>query len=144
MRIAVGLRLGTRLCTPHQCILCSDHVDSSGTHGLHCRRSAGHHPRHTHLNDLIKRSLASIDVPSILEQPHICRSDGKRVDGVSVTPWQSGRALAWDVTCCDIFAATYTTLAATGAGLVANRAEDRKVRLYREVEATHVFIPVAI
>ena len=29
-------------------------------------------------------------------------------------------------------------------GLVANRAEDRKVRLYREVEATHVFIPVAI
>ena len=63
---------------------------------------------------------------------------------MSVTPWQSGRALAWDVTCCDIFAPTYTTLAATGAGLVANRAEDRKVRLYREVEATHVFIPVAI
>ena len=63
---------------------------------------------------------------------------------MSVTPWQSGRALAWDVTCCDIFAPTYTTLAATGAGLVANRDEDRKVRLYREVEATHVFIPVAI
>ena len=144
VRIAVGLRLGTRLCTPHQCVLCGDHVDSSGTHGLHCRRSAGRHPRHTHLNDLIKRSLASIDVPSILEPPGICRSDGKRVDGVSVTPWQSGRALAWDVTCCDIFAPTYTTLAATGAGLVANRAEDRKVRLYREVEATHVFIPVAI
>ena len=144
VRIAVGLRLGTRLCTPHQCVLCGDHVDSSGTHSLHCRRSAGRHPRHTHLNDLIKRSLASIDVPSILEPPGICRSDGKRVDGVSVTPWQSGRALAWDVTCCDIFAPTYTTLAATGAGLVANRAEDRKVRLYREVEATHVFIPVAI
>jgi hypothetical protein len=63
---------------------------------------------------------------------------------VSVTPWQSGRALAWDVTCCDIFAPTYTTLAATGDGLVANRAEDRKVRLYREVEVTHVFIPMPI
>ena len=101
---------------------------------------------YTHLNDLIKRSLASIELPSILEPPGICRSDGKRVNEVSVTPyaWQSGCALAWDVTCCDIFAPTYTTLAATGAGLVANRAEDRQVRLYREVEATHVFIPVAI
>ena len=124
VRIAIGLRLSTRLCTPHQCVLCGDHVDSSGTHGLHCRRSAGRHPRHTHLNDLIKRSLASIDVPSILEPPGICRSDGKRVDGVSVTP-----------------AMAPTTLAATGAGLVANRAEDRKVRLYREVEATLFSFP---
>ena len=37
VRIAVGLRLGTPLCSPHQCAS----VDSSGTHGLHCRRSAG-------------------------------------------------------------------------------------------------------
>ena len=65
VRIAVKLRLGTCLRTPHQCVLCGDHVDSSDTHGLRCRRSAGHHPRHTHLNDLVKRSLASIDVPSI-------------------------------------------------------------------------------
>jgi hypothetical protein len=77
VRTAVRLQLGTRLCTPHQWVLCGDHVDSSGTHGLHCRRSADRHPRHTHLNDLIKSSLASIDVPLLLEPPGICMSDGK-------------------------------------------------------------------
>ena len=123
VRIAVGLCLGTPLCSPHQCASCGDHVDSSGTHGLHCRRSAGHLPRHSALNNLVKRSLSSIEVPSILEPPGLFRSDGRCVDGVSVIPWQAGRPLAWDVTCCDTFAPTYKSLAASGAGSVANVAE---------------------
>ena len=144
VRIAVGLRLGSPLCTPHQCSLCGDHVDASGTHGLHCRRSVGRHPRHTALNDLVKSSLSSIDVPSILEPSGLFRSDGKRADGVTLVPWKSGRALAWDVTCSDTSAPTYVSLAASGAGKVANLAETRKKQLYRELEATHHFIPVAI
>ena len=74
-------------------------------------------------------SLASIDVPAILEPPGLFRSDGKRVDGVSIVPWKSGRALAWDVTCSDIFAPTYLSLASSGAGRVANLAETRKKHL---------------
>ena len=57
VRIAVGLQLGTHLCTLHQCVLCGDHVESSSTHGLHCRRSVSHHPKHTHLNDFMKSPL---------------------------------------------------------------------------------------
>ena len=144
VRIAVGLRLGTPLCTPHQCTLCGEEVDASGTHGLHCRRSAGRHSRHAALNTLIKNSLASIDVPAILEPSGLFRSDGKRVDGVTVVPWKSGRALAWDVTCCDIFAPSYSTVSASGAGMVARRAEERKKALYEEIVSTHVFIPIAI
>ena len=144
VRIAVGLRLGSPLCTPHQCTLCGGQVDASGTHGLHCRRSAGRHLRHTALNHLVKTSLASIDVPAILEPPGLFRSDGKRVDGVSIVPWKSGRALAWDVTCSDIFAPTYLSLASSGAGRVANLAETRKKLLYQEIEPTHHFIPIAI
>ena len=144
VRIAVGLRLGTPLCTPHQCTLCGEEVDASGTHGLHCRRSAGRHSRHAAFNTLIKNSLASIDVPAILEPSGLFRSDGKRVDGVTVVPWKSGRALAWDVTCCDIFAPSYSTVAASGAGMVARRAEERKKALYDELDSTHVFIPIAI
>ena len=144
VRIAVGLHLGTPLCSPHQCASCGDHVDSSGTHGLHCRRSAGRLPRHSALNDLVKRSLSSIEVPSILEPPGLFRSDGRRVDGVSVIPWQVGRPLAWDVTCCDTFAPTYKSLAASGAGSVANAAEHRKMQLYQDLEPTHAFIPIAI
>ena len=132
------------VCTPHQCTLCGEHVDASGTHGLHCRRSVGRHPRHTALNDLVKSSLSSIEAPSILEPSGLFRSDGKRVDGVTLVPWKSGRALAWDVTCSDTSAPTYVSLAASGAGKVANLAETRKKQLYRELEPTHHFIPVAI
>jgi len=38
MRIAVSLRLGAPLCTPHNCV-CGMAVDSSGAHGLSCRKS---------------------------------------------------------------------------------------------------------
>ena len=89
-------------------------------------------------------SLPLIDVPTILEPSGLFRSDGKRVDGVTVVPWKSGRALAWDVTCCDIFAPSYSTVTASGAGMVARRAEERKKALYDEMVSTHVFILIAI
>ena len=63
---------------------------------------------------------------------------------MSILPWRSGRTLAWDVMCCDTFAPAYTSLAASRAGSVAGQAEERKVRLYHELENSHVFIPVAI
>ena len=46
IRVAVGLCLGAPLCEPHHCLHCQAEVDSSGTHGLSCRYSKGHHPRH--------------------------------------------------------------------------------------------------
>ena len=144
VRIAVGLRLGAPLCSPHMCTQCGYEVDASGTHGLHCRRSAGRHPRHAALNTLIKNTLVSVDIPSILEPSGLFRSDGKRVDGVTVVPWKSGRALAWDVTCSDIFAPSNSSAAASGTSIVARRSEERKKALYRELESSHIFVPIAI
>ena len=40
VRVAVGLRLGTSLCGPHQCP-CGKQVDARGTHGLSCKLGAG-------------------------------------------------------------------------------------------------------
>ena len=54
--VAVGLRLGTNLCEPHQCS-CGAKVDPGGTHGLACKRSAGRITRHHALNDLVWRAL---------------------------------------------------------------------------------------
>jgi hypothetical protein len=96
------------------------------------------------MNAMLKTALASINVPSILEPPGLFRTDGKRVDGVTVTPWRSGRPLAWDFTCCDTFAPTYLSLAASGAGMVANQAESRKRALYQDIESTHDFVPITI
>ena len=60
----------------------------------------------------MKRALATIEVPSVLEPVGLCRSDGKRPDGMSIIPWKRGRALVWDVTVWDIFAPSYSGHAA--------------------------------
>ena len=116
VRIAVGLRLGSPLCTPHKCFQCGGVVDDSGTHGLSCRKSLGRLPRHAALNELVKRSLTAIDIPSTLEPSGLCRSDGKRSDGLTIIPWKNGRSLVWDVTCHDTFAPSNLALAATARG----------------------------
>ena len=122
LRVAVGLRLGVALCSPHKCHQSSAEVDHLGLHGLSCRRSQGWHPRHAAVYDLLKRSLASAMIPSLLEPVGIARSDGRRPDGVSM-PWKNGRSQVWDATCPDTFATSHATLAAREAGLVVNQPE---------------------
>ena len=139
----MGLHLGVPLCSPH-CVQCRQHVDSSGTHGLHCRKSLGRPPHHASLNELVKRALTTIEVPSIVEPVGLCRSDRKQPDGMSIVPWKKGRALVWDVTVWDIFAPFYSGLAAGEAGSVANLAEAAKRRLYSELTVTHHFVPIGI
>ena len=144
IRIAIGLCLGVPVCFPHTCIRCKAHVDDSGIHGLSCHGSTGRHPRHTALNDIVKRALAAINIPTLLEPPGLFRSDGRRVDGVTILPWKNGRALVWDATCRDTFAPAYASIACKEAGLVAKRAEDLKHQKYAEIADTYHFIPVAV
>ena len=66
LRITLALRVGADVCEPHMC-RCDRGMDAKGLHGLSCKFSAGRHPRHAALNDIIKRSLQSAKVPSILE-----------------------------------------------------------------------------
>ena len=103
IQTAVGLRLGATLCVPHDCPRCGMQVDHSGVHGLSCRSSQGRVPRHTALNDIVHQALSAANVPSTLEPRGLCRSDGKRPDGLTIIPWAKGRALVWDVTCWDSF-----------------------------------------
>ncbi|KAJ4430258.1 hypothetical protein ANN_22470 [Periplaneta americana] len=74
-KIAIALRLGCKLCQPHQCI-CGGIADIYGHHALSCARSKSRIPRHTSLNDIIKRSLTSCGIPSLLEPPGISNADG--------------------------------------------------------------------
>ena len=144
VRIAIGLRIGAPLCFPHRCVKSGSQVESSGLHGLSCMGSSGRHPRHNALNSIISRALAAIDVPSVLEPPGLFRSDGRRVDGVTIIPWEKGRALVWDATCRDTFAPSYNSLAVREAGLVAKRAEDSKKQKYGEICSTYTFVPIAV
>ena len=67
VRVAVGLRLGAPVCGPHQCQHCSMEVDVLGRHTLSCKRSEGRHLRHAALNDIVKRALSAVHIPSRLE-----------------------------------------------------------------------------
>ena len=144
IRIAVALRLGTPICAPHDCTLCGSHIDESGVHGLSCRRSIGRAPRHSQLNTIIKDGLASAHIPAILEPQGLSRTDGKRPDGLSITPWSNGRPLVWDATCWDTFAPSHILQASRGQGIVADMAAQKKWGVYEEISRTHIFVPMAV
>ena len=143
LRIAVGLRLGSPLCTPHLCPLCGSHIDASGVHALRCRSSKGRLPRHTALNSIIHKALVSANIPSTLEPRGLSRTDGKRPDGLTITPWSRGRALVWDVTCWDSFAPSNLTLSSTQAGKLADAAAIKKRETYQEMATCHHFQPIS-
>ena len=141
---AIGLRLGTPICSPHTCQYCITPIDKSGLHGLSCRWSAVCHYRHSSLNNTIQRFLAAATIPSHLESSGISRSDGKRPDGTSLIPWQRGKPLIWDITCSDNYAPSYLTDVCKKARTVAALAEERKKVEYSHLEESHFLVPVAI
>lgn len=143
IRVAVGLRLGSRLCAPHTCV-CSVPVQPDGLHGLSCKRSSARILRHNALNDIIYRSLLRASVPAVKEPPGLVRSDGKRPDGATQIPWVSGKCLTWDVTVTDTLAPSYVSLSAISASNAAERAAANKLAKYASLTATHEFAPVAI
>ena len=119
-------------------------VRTDGHHGLACRMSVGRHPRHSMLNDIIKRALASAGYPSTLEPVGLTRADGKRADGVTMTPWFRGASLAWDATAVDALAPSNMSRSASTPGHAAKAAEEKKCSKYSElVERGFIFQPVA-
>lgn len=142
-RLAVGLRLGSDLMEPHRCH-CGASVDRSGHHGLSCSKSAGRLSRHAHLNDIIRRALASINVPSTLEPTGLARDDGKRPDGMTLVPWELGRPLVWDATCVDTLAASHVGATSLRPGAAAAAAESLKRRKYAVIGDSCVFAAFAV
>ena len=143
IRISVGLRLGTDIGRPHQCV-CGAPVDAKGTHGLSCKLSSARINRHSALNDIVHRSLIRATVPAVKEPTGLLRNDGKRPDGVTQIPWSFGKCLTWDVTVIDTLATSYVTLSSISAGKAAERAASNKVAKYSAITATHDFVPIAI
>lgn len=143
VRVAVGLRLGLDLCVPHECH-CGSMVDARGVHSFVCKRAPGRTARHHALNDLIARGFASAGIPVIKEPTGLFRSDGKRPDGLTLVPWQSGKALCWDVTVTCPLADSYVTGASCEAGSAAELAASRKEEKYAAIDGRYIFEPIAI
>jgi len=142
-RIALAMRVGAKVCEPHKC-RCGREMDSRGLHGLSCKYSAGRHPRHAALNDIIKRGLQKAGIPSILEPLGIDRGDGKRPDGITAFPFSRGKSLCWDATCVDTYAECNLNNSAVAPGSAARGAEDAKRRKYAALGARFIFEPIAV
>ena len=142
LRVAIALRLGADVCSPH-CCKCGSLADSKGYHALTCRFSAGRHPRHTALNDVVRRALMSARIPSLLEPTGVDRGDGKRPDGITVFPFSKGKCLAWDATCVNTFAESHVISAAVSAGAAARDTEDKKRKKYDDLTKRFHFEPLA-
>jgi len=94
VHVADSLRLGCTVCEAHTCP-CGATVDPLCQHALSCNKNAGRVQRHAWINDLIYRALIRAEIPAVTE-PQSLRNDGKRPDGLTLVPWQSGRSATWD------------------------------------------------
>ena len=94
----------------------------------------------------IKQTLGSLDLPSMLEPRGLYRTDGKRPDGVTMIPWETGKQLVWDVTVVDALAPSRLNQGSLcNPGTTATEADARKFEKYRElIDNGYVYQPVAL
>ena len=143
LRIATGLRLGSKICERHKCV-CGKDVTEEGCHAS-CLKSSGRFSRHSNLNALIKQSLSSTHIPSVLEPRHIYRTNHKRPDGLTLVQWAVGNQLLWDVTVVDSLApCRIITGSLRNPGTAAAEAEEQKINKYKDfVDDGCLFQPLA-
>ena len=133
LRISIGLRLGANICVAHLWH-CGERVERDGLHGLSCTKSAGRFSRHATLNSLIKQTLRSLDLPSVLEPRELYRTDGKLPDDVTMIPWEMGKQLVWDITVVVAHAPSRLNQESLwNQETTATEAKARKIEKYREL-----------
>lgn len=141
-RIAVGLRLGSQLCEEYKCI-CGEMVKKDGLHGLSCKKNGSTIPRHDDVNKIFSHAFSSAGFPNIIQPPGISRSDGKRVDGMTIIPWSHGKSLLWDVTVRDTLAPSYINESSKKSRSIAEKAERLKHNHYIHLKENYLFTPIA-
>jgi len=67
-----------------------------------------------------------VEVPAVKEPQGLSQDDGKRPDGLTLVPWQSGRSAMWDVMVVHTLAASYVSQSAAQAASAATAASERK------------------
>ena len=92
--------------------------------------------RHATPNSLIKQTLRSLDLPSMLN-PHglpVYRTDGKRPEGGIMISWEVGKQLVWDATGVVALAPSRLNQGSLYNSITtATEAEARKFEKHREI-----------
>ena len=71
--------------------------NNSSSSSLVCKQAPGREARHRILNDVVARAFASAGLPVSEEPAGLNRVDRKRLDGMTLIPWQAGnnQQCAW-------------------------------------------------
>lgn len=142
-KFCASLRLRGKLSQRHMCVRCNGTADEYGVHALACSRSAGRHPRHGLLNQLISEGLRLAKIPNAREPDRLLTSTGKRPDGVTLVPYEHGKYVVWDATTWSTLCPSQLRNTAKTAGSAAEYADRRKKAIYREFEVDYKVVPLA-
>jgi len=93
---------------------------------------------------VIWRALSRTDVPKMKEPHGLVSDDGKRPDGLTLLPWNSGRSATWDVPVVDTLENAYLQQSATTSASAAETAAVRKRNKCSSLSGTHDFFRVAL
>jgi len=123
---------------------CGSQLDAHARHSFICKRAPGRTIRHHHLNELIARALSAASIPNTNEPQGLCRSDGKRPDGLTLVPRQSGKPLIWDVTVVCPLAESYVALATREPTATVEMAASNKTAKYAGLTTDYHFQPITV
>jgi len=126
-RWTVGLRLGLNLCISPSVSLRHS--------SWHCKKAPDRSARHRSLVTFLQLMF----VPITKEPVGLFRTDGRRPDGLTPIPWQSGKSLWRDVTVTCPLTDSYVTRAAHEAGAAAELAAFYKLEKYVNIDARYLF-----
>jgi len=124
VRVVVALRIGCSVCVAHTCT-CGALVDAQGIHGSVCKEAPSRIASHQVINDVVSSAITAAGVPETKEPVGLGRLDGKRPDGLTLIPQQSGKPLTWDVTVVSTLADSYLHSTSHSAGSAAETASNR-------------------
>ena len=128
LRIAIGLRLSSETCERHECVGGKD-VTEDCWRDLSCLKSTGRFSKHSNQNALIKQSLSSTHIPSVLEPGNLYRTNQKRPEDLTLVPWTVGKQFWWDITVVDSSAPIRIRAGSvSNPGTAAVEAKEQKMR----------------
>ena len=78
-----------------------ERLTGDGWHGFSCLQSEERFSGYSNLNALIKLSLSSTRIPSVLEPRHLYRTDQQQPYGLKLVPRAVAQQLLWVVTVVD-------------------------------------------
>jgi len=99
---------------------------------------------HQSISDVVSRLFASAGITATKEPSGLVRGDGKRPDGPTLVPWQSGKPLTWDVAVVHTLSDSYVSQTSRSAGADAELAASRKSAKYADLLQSHLFQPIAV